>query len=100
MINLTKGQDFQLLAGSASFLLPALMVGSVGGICALANALPGPVCDLQDLYDAQDLAAARDLQHQLIGPNHAVTKEYGVPGLKQAMEWCGYYGGPTRKPML
>jgi len=100
MIHLTKDQDFQLLAGSASFLLSALMVGSVGGICALANTLPGPVCDLQGLYDAGDLSAARDLQHKLIGPNNAVTKQFGVPGLKQAMDWCGYYGGPTRKPML
>jgi len=100
MIHLTKGQDFQMIAGSASFLLSALMVGSVGGICALANALPDPVCELQEKFNSGDLTSARDLQHRLIGPNNAVTKQLGVPGLKQAMDWCGYYGGPTRKPML
>ena len=39
----TVGDDFQVLAGSASFLLPALAIGAVGGICALANVLPQQV---------------------------------------------------------
>ena len=42
--------NFCLLAGSASFLLPALNVGAVGGICALANALPEECLNLQDLF--------------------------------------------------
>ena len=29
-----------------------------------------------------------------------VTRRFGVPGLKQAMEWFGLYGGPTRSPLL
>ena len=29
--------DFQILAGSASFLVPAFSIGCVGGVCALAN---------------------------------------------------------------
>ncbi len=43
MVAATEGEDFQVLAGSASFLLPALAVGAVGGICALANVLPAQV---------------------------------------------------------
>ena len=42
--------NFCLLAGSASFLLPALNVGAIGGICALANALPEECCQLQDYF--------------------------------------------------
>ena len=42
-------ENFCLLAGSASFLLPALHVGAIGGICALANALPQECCQLQEL---------------------------------------------------
>ena len=45
-------------------------------------------------------AHAMKLQHRLIGPNGAVTKRFGVPGLKQTMDWLGYYGGPSRKPLL
>merc|ERR1711972_991497 len=100
MVHLTKGEGFQLIAGSASFLLPALTVGAVGGICALANALPGQVCALQQLFSEGKWDEARQLQHRLIAPNNAVTKQFGVPGLKAAMEWFGFYGGPTRRPLL
>ena len=40
------------------------------------------------------------LQHRLISPNSAVTKLFGVPGLKESMAWFGYYGGPTRRPLV
>ena len=42
--------NFCLLAGSASFLLPALNIGAIGGICALANALPEECCKLQEHF--------------------------------------------------
>jgi len=96
MVHLTKGQDFQVLAGSASFLLASLAVGAVGGICAVANALPGEVCNLHQLCSEKKWDEAKELQHRLIAPNAAVTKQFGVPGLKEAMEWYGLYGGPTR----
>lgn len=51
MVHDSRESDFQLLAGSASFLLPALKVGAVGGICALANALPKEVALLQRLVE-------------------------------------------------
>ncbi len=28
-----------------------------------------------------------------------MTKRFGVPGLKAAMDWFGFYGGPTRSPL-
>ena len=102
MVHDTKGRGFQILAGSASFLLAAYQIGAVGGICALANALPKEVCHLEQLIreGGNRLEEAKELQHRLIGPNGAVTKIYGVPGLKTAMEWFGLYGGPTRRPLL
>ncbi len=50
-----------------------------------------------DLEKHEDAVA---LQHRLIAPNTAVTKTFGVSGLKKAMDWFGYYGGPTRKPLM
>ena len=32
--------------------------------------------------------------------NAAVTSTYGVPGLKYAMQRCGYRGGWPRRPLL
>jgi 4-hydroxy-2-oxoglutarate aldolase len=40
------------------------------------------------------------LQHRLIAPNSAVTRQLGVAGLKAALDWFGYYGGPCRAPLL
>lgn len=96
----TKNKDFQILAGSAGFLYPALMMGCVGGICALANAMGKELCDLHLLYEQGKHDEALELQQKLIAPNTAVTRKYGVAGLKQAMEWFGFHGGPPRLPML
>jgi len=84
---------FQVLAGSASFLLPALTIGAVGGILALANIAP-------QLFLAGDIEKARSLQHIAIPVNTAVTRQWGVPALKAAMDWLGTYGGPVRSPLL
>jgi len=96
----TKSNDFQILAGSASFLYPALSVGCVGGVCALANVLGSEVCQLYKLFMQSKHEEAQHLQHRLIAPNMAVTRQFGVPGLKQAMDWFGLYGGPTRSPLV
>ncbi|XP_060064537.1 4-hydroxy-2-oxoglutarate aldolase, mitochondrial-like [Ylistrum balloti] len=95
----TKDADFQILAGSAGFLLSGYVVGCVGGVCALGNVLGQELCDLEELYKANKMEEARQLQHRLIAPNTAVTKQFGIPGLKAAMEMMGYYGGPTRSPL-
>ena len=61
------------------------------------------VSDLGDgLYEinAGNLDAARDLQLKMISVNQAVTAIYGVPGLKTAMDMCGYFGGDPRLPLL
>jgi 4-hydroxy-2-oxoglutarate aldolase len=92
-------KGFQVLAGSASFLYPAMSLGAVGGVCALANIAPKECCQLAQLVTAGDDRAARELQLRLIEPNAAVTSRFGVPGLKQALDWVGYYGGPARSPL-
>ena len=65
--------DFQVLAGSASFLLAAYTVGAVGGICGLANVLGEEVCRLHQLYKENKMEEAKQLQHCLIEPNAAVS---------------------------
>lgn len=99
MVHVTKGENFQILAGSASYLLSALAVGASGGVCGLANVLPKEVCELQTLFDEAKMEEAKSLQHRLIAPNAAVTSVHGPPGLKTSLEWFGFYGGPCRRPL-
>uniref|UniRef100_A0A4X2LKD2 4-hydroxy-2-oxoglutarate aldolase 1 n=1 Tax=Vombatus ursinus TaxID=29139 RepID=A0A4X2LKD2_VOMUR len=73
--------------------------GAVGGICALANVLGAQVCQLERLCLTGQWEDAQALQHRLIEPNTAVTRRFGIPGLKKTMDWFGYYGGPCRAPL-
>lgn len=99
IVHKTKTQDFQVLAGSAGFLMAAYCVGAVGGVCALANVLGREVCELERLCVSGRWQEARVLQQRLIEPNATVTRKLGVPALKQAMEWFGFHGGACRSPL-
>ncbi|KAM4702826.1 4-hydroxy-2-oxoglutarate aldolase, mitochondrial [Rhinophrynus dorsalis] len=100
IIHKTQHLGFQVLSGSAGFLLAGYSVGAVGGVCALANVLGAQVCELERLCLSAQWREAKKLQHRLIEPNAAVTRKFGIPGLKQAMEWFGFYGGICRSPLL
>ena len=91
---------FQVLAGSAGFLLPALVVGATGAVAALANIVPRLCYDLLELFRQQRIGEARELQARLVPINNAVTSGYGVPGLKAALELIAGYGGEPRSPLL
>jgi 4-hydroxy-2-oxoglutarate aldolase len=90
---------FQVLAGSAGFLYPAVCLGAVGGVLALANIAPRQCCDLLNLATQGKHLDAKELQLRLISPNTAVTARFGVPGLKAAMEMVGLFGGNPRSPL-
>jgi len=95
-----EGLDFQILAGSAGFLLPALSVGAVGGVLALANIAPSQCIAIHRFFLEGKLQEARELQTRMIPVNAAVTARWSVPGLKAAMDILGMYGGPVRQPLL
>lgn len=91
---------FQVLAGSGSFLLPALAVGAVGGVMALASVAPHALNDIVVSFDKGDLETAKAIQLRLIPANAAVTSQFGIAGLKAALDLIGMYGGPVRPPLL
>ncbi len=93
-------EGFQVLAGSGSFLLPALSVGAVGGVMALASVAPHELDEIVSSFDKGDLRKAKDIQLRLIAPNAAVTSQFGIAGLKAALDLIGMYGGPVRPPLL
>ncbi len=94
------GSGFQLLAGSASFLLPALSLGAVGGILALANIAPAQCLAIYQRFLDGEWEQSREIQVRMIPSNTAVTRGWGVPALKAAMDMLGLYGGSVRPPLL
>jgi len=95
----SEASHFRVFAGSAGYLLPALVVGAAGAVAALANIFPREVCRIQELFNAGRLEEARILQARLVPANTAVTSTYSVPGLKAALELTVGYGGRPRQPL-
>ncbi len=94
-----SAKDFGVFVGSAPVLFPALCVGAIGGILAVANALPELCIRITVLYAEGKYALARDLQNRLTPMSKAVTATYGIGGLKAAMDMIGYFGGEPRTPL-
>ncbi len=97
---LAERPDFQVFAGTGSALLSFLSLGAVGGIMALANFAATSLRNIYDYFYAGKIEEARRIQLALANLNNAVTAQYGVSGLKYAMDRCGYYGGLPRRPLL
>jgi 4-hydroxy-2-oxoglutarate aldolase len=98
IINLSQ-KGFSVFVGSAPVFFPALCVGAVGGILAVAQVAPQDCVKIQDLFNKGKMDEARALQSQLTPLAKAVTTKYGIGGLKMAMDLTGYFGGNPRLPL-
>ncbi len=92
--------SFQVACGSAPVLYPALCLGAVAGIVAVACCAPGAATALYRAYCGGDHARARALQAAITPLATAVTASHGVAGLKAAMDAAGLRGGSVRAPLL
>jgi 4-hydroxy-2-oxoglutarate aldolase len=90
---------FEVLAGSGGFFYPALVLGAVGGVLALANVAPDQCCQIYRAAREGQHGQAQELQLRMILLNAAVTARFGIPGLKAALDLLGYYGGEPRSPL-
>jgi 4-hydroxy-2-oxoglutarate aldolase len=95
-----KGQDFNLLVGTASAWYPALTLGVEASIMALVNCCPGECIDVQKEYENGNEEKSRELYERVFPVNSAVTGAFGIAGLKYACDLLGFQGGLVRKPML
>lgn len=92
-------RGFSIFVGSGGFFLPGLAVGCTGGTLAVANLLPAACSRMMNLLLSGEVQAAREIQHRILLLNHSVTRGYGIPGLKAAVDGIGLYGGPCRPPL-
>lgn len=98
IISLSR-KDFRVFVGSAPVFLPALFIGAVGGLLAVADAVPDECVRMMKLFETKKFDEARDLQNRLTPLAKAVTVKYGIGGLKKAMDLAGYFGGDPRPPL-
>jgi 4-hydroxy-2-oxoglutarate aldolase len=90
---------FNLMTGNAPTLLPALSVGAHGAILAAANVIPRAFGALFKAFGAGDLKTALEIQRRSNPVAYAVTRDYGVSGLKAIMRQIGFSAGYPRAPL-
>jgi 4-hydroxy-2-oxoglutarate aldolase len=95
-----QSSSFQVLAGSANFLLRAMLGGSPGGTVSLANSFPELALQLFDYGRARDEPNGVPLQDRITRINAAISGAHGVAGVKAAMTLAGFRGGIPRRPLL
>ncbi len=99
MVNEVK-LGFAVMTGNSGTLAPALAAGAVGGILALANAVPYACISIWEAHRTREADAAMDWQKRIERAGRLTTEKHGVGGLKHAMDLMGYYGGPPRLPLV
>lgn len=95
-----KEVGFQVLVGAAQKLHPSLDAGAVGAILAFADAAPTACYEIYAAWKEGDAELARLKQERIINAAQKIAGELGIPGIKYAMDFNGYYGGLARLPFL
>src|SRR6184192_523388 len=93
------GPDFVLLAGAGEKLVDALEAGADGAIAALANLAPHTSAAIAKAWSEGRADQARQQQRTIAPLGEALTRGYGVPGLKAALRMLGYDHGDPRPPL-
>ena len=91
--------DFAMMIGNGTVFSETLQAGARAGILAVGCCAPQICLDIYQAVKAGDLDRANALQQKLTPLARAVTKTYGIGGLKAALEMEGYVGGAVRAPL-
>ncbi len=95
-----KEVGFQVLVGAAHKLHASLDVGAVGAILAFGCAAPTACYEVYAAWKEGDAELAHTKQERIATAAQRVGGDLGVPGIKYAMDFNGYYGGSARLPFL
>lgn len=93
------GRDFAVLAGNGTVLYEALRAGARGGILAVGCVATLQCLQIFGLVQVGENEQAARLQGKLTPLALAVTKRYGIGGLKAALDFLGFTGGLVRAPL-
>jgi 4-hydroxy-2-oxoglutarate aldolase len=95
-----KEVGFQVVVGAAQELHPSLEAGAVGAILAFACPAPTACYEVYTAWKEGDAELARTKQQRIAQAAQRLVGDFGVSGVKHSMELNGYYGGPSRLPLL
>ena len=93
-----SGEINGALCGSATKLWTALSQGAPGAVLSFANAAPYAAIALWEAFRTREEEAGQEWQSRIAPAADLLDKQFGIAGLKHAMDLNGYYGGPPRLP--
>ena len=96
----TREVGFQVMSGSASVIFESLQLGATGAIVAFAACAPQACQEVYLAWKEHDLKLAEEKQKRIVAANQRIVGALGVPGLKYACDFNGYFGGQARSPLL
>jgi dihydrodipicolinate synthase/N-acetylneuraminate lyase len=95
-----KEVGFQVMVGAAQKLHPSLEAGTVGAVLAFADCAPTACYEIYAAWKDGNTALASEKQDRIAHAAQRIVGELTIPGVKYAMDYNGYYGGPARLPLL
>jgi 4-hydroxy-2-oxoglutarate aldolase len=96
----TKEVGFQVLCGAGSKVLESLESGATGAILGVAAFVPQACVEIYLAWKDHDLKLAEEKQSRILAANGRIVNELGIPGMKYACDFNGFYGGRPRSPLL
>ncbi len=91
---------FQVMVGNAQQLHASLELGAAGGVLAFACPAPMACYEIYAAFKDGDKALGNEKQDRVKIAAQRVVGDFGVPGVKHAMDINGYFGGAARLPFL
>jgi dihydrodipicolinate synthase/N-acetylneuraminate lyase len=96
----TREVGFQVLTGSAGNLKESLDAGASGAILAFATCAPQACQEIYVAWKEHDDQLAQDRQQHITAASNVIGSQLGIPGIKYACDFNGYFGGNARSPLL
>ena len=91
--------DFVVLSGDDSFLLPVLAIGGRGSIAVTSNVMPRAMCELQRSFVDGKIDRAREIHYQLLPLFNALFCEVNPIPVKAALALMGVMQDEIRLPL-
>jgi len=91
---------FQILCGAGSKVHASLNAGATGAILGVAAFVPQACVEIYLAWKDHDSKLAEEKQARILAANNRIVNELGIPGMKYACDFNGFYGGRTRSPLL
>lgn len=92
--------SFDVLAGSFTTFYDYILKGGSGGVLSGANYMPDLIVQVYTLLKEEKIEQAAKLYHELSILTDVTARDFGVAGVKAAMNVLGFMGGTPREPLM